>query len=209
MNTGAPPIEIYTGGVAATNAFWWEAPEGTVLVDAPEGVVDWLVAAGRGVSVLLLTHQHFDHVWDARKVADQWDCPILAHSAYGKHLTLETLLASIPGLDVSVSPYEVSTVLAGEEQLEMAGCSFGLAHIPGHSPDSLVYHDASAGHIFGGDTLFAGGIGRTDFPGGSLPLLQHGIREKMLPMGDEATLFPGHGETTLLGEERRTNPFLR
>jgi hydroxyacylglutathione hydrolase len=83
-------------------------------------------------------------------------------------------------------------------------------HTPGHCPGGvcLAVKAADATHLFVGDTLFAGSIGRTDLPGGDLPTLLHSIQSVLFPFGDNAIVYPGHGPTTTIGKERRTNPFL-
>ena len=81
--------------------------------------------------------------------------------------------------------------------------------MPGHSPGSLCFLQDAGKLLIGGDVLFAGGVGRWDLPGGDGDLLFAGIREKLFPLGDEITVLPGHGPPTTIGEERRTNPFVR
>jgi len=93
-------------------------------------------------------------------------------------------------------------------RIDLLGSSFQVYHVPGHSPDSLCFLHRESGLLFGGDVLFAGGIGRTDFPGGDHGLLISGIREKLFPMGDDVCVLSGHGPVTTIGEERRSNPFV-
>ena len=81
-------------------------------------------------------------------------------------------------------------------------------HVPGHCPGSLCFLQKSERLLFGGDVLFAGGVGRTDLPGGDTALLFTGIREKVFPLGDDITVLPGHGPATKIGIERRTNPYV-
>lgn len=193
--------------MAQTNAWWWEGSQGALLVDAPEGVVDWLEAGGRKPDLLLLTHQHYDHVEEAAAVASRFSCPVWAHSPFESGLTLEALLRDA-GLPVKVAPFAVDRPLAGLPEIEPAGRSCRLAHVPGHAIDSLVFIFPEAGLAFAGDTLFAGGVGRTDFPGGSWPLLEGGIREHLLSLPEETRVLPGHGPETTVGQEKRNNPFL-
>ena len=99
-------------------------------------------------------------------------------------------------------------LLEGQDSLEVAGLTFALKHVPGHSPDSLCYYLADHGLLVGGDVLFAGSIGRTDFPGGSARQLVTGIKEKLLVLPDSTRVFPGHGPETSIGEEREENGYL-
>ncbi len=208
MNQGVA-TEIYTGGMVATNAVLARSAAGAeLLIDAPEGVTEWLEARGAKPAALLLTHQHFDHVMDAAKVAEKWGIPIYAWSAYSKDLTLEERLAGATGTLLEVPKYLVTQLLEGEEKLAIEGFpEFGIVHIPGHSPDSIGFHLVAEKLFFGGDILFAGSVGRSDFPNGDGELLVQGIREKLFPLGDAIRVFPGHGPETTVGDERRSNPF--
>jgi len=201
-------IRVYSGGIAATNSYALPLEKGTILVDAPEGVVEWLQQEGLRPDALFLTHQHFDHVWDAALVAQTFGCPVYAWSSYSKDLTLEKLFALQSGGGLSIPAFSVSEALQDRETVQIAGIEWSLYHVPGHSPDSLCLHDPQAGWLFGGDVLFAGGVGRTDFPGGDMSGLIQGIEQKLLILPDDTKVFPGHGGPTSIGEERESNPFL-
>ena len=99
-------------------------------------------------------------------------------------------------MPVDVPEYQISTLLENESTLQLGPFSFELLHVPGHSPDSLVFHLPQSGLAFVGDTLFSGGIGRTDLPGGNHSLLKKGIKEKLLSLPPETKIFPGHGLST-------------
>lgn len=200
--------KVFTGGMAQTNGYLFEAPEGWVLVDAPDGIADWLEKEGFQPVALLLTHQHYDHVVDAASVAAKNHCPIYAHSEYSTRLTLEDLLRNI-GMPVEVAAYEVDHLLAGRSSLNVAGLTLGLRYVPGHSTDSLCFVDADHHRVFVGDTVFAGSVGRSDFSGGSHPLLVAGIQSQLFTLADEVELLPGHGPATTVGVEKRSNPFIR
>ena len=197
-------ISTYTGGIAETNGWVVKTEAGTILIDAPEGISAWLAAQGIKLEALLLTHQHFDHVMDAGLIQKEQGCPVYAFSAYSKGLTLETLMGS----DFAVNPYSVDHVLDGKGSLSLAGWDFRLLHVPGHSLDSVCFHSAEHGLLFGGDVLFAGSIGRTDLPGGSTKQLLTGIATKLLVLDDSTRVFPGHGPETTIGDERGSNPYL-
>jgi glyoxylase-like metal-dependent hydrolase (beta-lactamase superfamily II) len=106
------------------------------------------------------------------------------------------------GLRLAVDEYPVDFPLAGTSRVEVAGCGIHVAHVPGHSDDSLIFFDPAARRVFSGDTLMDGTHGRTDFPGGSYDQLIQGIRSKILPLGDDVTLCPGHGECSTIGAQR-------
>jgi len=201
-------ISTFTGGIAQTNGYLFTLPSCTILVDAPEGVADWLKTRGVKVDALLLTHQHFDHVMDAAAVKKQQGCPVYAWSALSKDLTLEALFGSARGSAYAVSEFGVDVVLAGQSELNLLELKIELMHVPGHSPDSLCFYLSEAKWLFGGDVLFFDGVGRTDFPGGSFQQLAAGIETKLWSLPSETTVWPGHGDKTTIGREKADNPFV-
>jgi glyoxylase-like metal-dependent hydrolase (beta-lactamase superfamily II) len=200
--------KIYTGGIAATNGYVHESSEGIILFDAPEGIAKWLTKHQIAPKALILTHQHFDHVMDAAAVKASFHCPIYAWEGYSQDLTLETLFAQHGGFSVDVPPFQVDHELNNTESLDLLGIHWTLFHIPGHSPDSVCLHDPASHLLMAGDVLFAEGVGRTDFPGGSHKRLISGIKEKLLPLPDQTQVYPGHGPDTTIGHERQSNPYL-
>ncbi len=203
-----PEISTFTGGIAATNGHLLSLPGGNVLVDAPDGIADWLLRQNVRVDALFLTHQHFDHVLDAAAVKTQHGCRVYAFAPFSRELTLERLYGAVTGSSFSVPEFEVDEVLEGKDTLDAIGETWRLYHVPGHSPDSVCFHLAAQHLLFGGDVLFLDGIGRTDFPGGSTEQLLSGIEKKLFPLPDVTRVFPGHGDDTTIGRERLENPFL-
>jgi len=200
-------IDIFTGGLTQTNGYVIHGPQGPVLIDAPEAVAKWLLRERIAPVAVLLTHQHFDHVIDAAAL-QAGGGKLHAFAPYATALTLEDA-AREWGLPISIEPFTIDEVLAGRTTLEVGGLSFRLAHVPGHSPDSLVYHLPEDELVFCGDTVFAGSIGRTDLPGhGDHRLLLQGIDRDLLSLPDATRLYPGHGPSTRVGIERVSNPFL-
>ncbi len=198
----------YTGGIAATNGHLFTLPGGTVLVDAPDGIAAWLKQQKVKVDALFLTHQHFDHVLDAAAVKADHGCRVYSFAPYSRDLTLEILYGAVTGSPFSVTPFVVDEILEGQSQIEALGETWKLYHVPGHSPDSLCFLLAAQNLLFGGDVLFLDGVGRTDFPNGSTQQLLSGIVEKLFVLPDATRVFPGHGDDTTIGRERRENPFL-
>ncbi len=199
-------ISLYTGGFVQTNGYLVETPDGNLLIDAPEGIADWLSQRGVRVDDVLLTHQHYDHVMDAALLKAQ-GARLHAFEDYTAELTLEKP-ARTWGLPISVMPYQIDSHLVMTEPLRIAGLLIELAHVPGHSPDSVTFHLAEHGVVFSGDTLFAGSIGRTDLPGGSTKQLLGGIARHLMTLPEETRVFPGHGPSTTIGEEALNNPYL-
>ena len=201
-------VQSHTGGIAATNGFYLKQGSDELVVDAPEGMADWLLQLGANPQALLLTHAHFDHVQDAYAIHQRWGCPIYAFTEPTPELTLEEVL-KMYGAALGIEDYPVHQTLEEGEVLRFGKWQFGVLHIPGHSPDSLAFVLEGESLVFGGDVLFAGGIGRDDFPGGDGELLRRGIREKLYGMSDETVIYPGHGIETTIGHEKASNPFVR
>lgn len=199
-------LSVYTGGFVQTNGYLVETAEGNFLIDAPEGVTRWIAEKGVRVDDVLLTHQHYDHVMDAAALKAS-GVRLHALEDYSKDLTLESAARGW-GLPISVVPYTVDQKFAMGEPLVIAGKTLRLAHVPGHSTDSVTFYLEGEGILFSGDTLFAESIGRTDLPEGSTQQLLDGILTKLLTLPPETKVFPGHGPSTTIGHESRENPYL-
>ncbi len=206
LKPSAVTITTHTGGLAQTNGYLLESEQGTIAIDAPFGM--WACCQQRGIipTGLLLTHQHFDHVEDAAAMA-RAGVPIHGCSPFSSALVLDEA-ARLMGLPITVEPFAVDHLLEDTTWLELAGVRFELLAVPGHSPDSFVFHVALFQKLFAGDTLFADSIGRTDLPGGNHALLIAGIRERLLTLPAQTEVHPGHGPPTTIGREAATNPFL-
>ena len=201
-------LRVHTGGFTCTNGYLLTGPHGNLAVDAPEGMADWLAESGVKLDALLLTHWHFDHVVDAARIAREHGCEVYAWGPSTPETRLEAHLKQWAGLDCAVENYPVDHVLAGQSELTAAGRHFRLEHVPGHSPDSIIFIEETAARVFSGDTLMQDGIGRSDFPDGDGELLIRGIRDKILTQPAHYSVFSGHGGPTTVGAERAGNPFL-
>jgi len=207
-------IQSFTGGFTQTNGYLLRRTDGSgcLLIDAPEGISAWLQEQDTKIDALLLTHQHFDHVLDAAAVKDFHRCPIYAFAAYAADLTLEALL-SAAGMPVRVPPFEVDHLLAGQSKLKAGNLEMELLHVPGHSPDSVCFRPLEAtadgeAILVGGDVLFRGSIGRTDFPHSDHAAFIQGIHEKLFKLPAETIVYPGHGPWTTIRDEMEGNPYL-
>ena len=201
-------LHIYTGGLVETNGYLLAFNDGTnILIDAPEGISSWLQRKNLQPTHLLLTHQHYDHVMDVAAL-QALGVPVYAHYPYSTFLTLETM-ARAWGMP-QVSPYQIDHLLAEQSELVIGEAHFALAHVPGHSPDSVTFYHESSSSLFSGDTLFQQSIGRADIPGHGDPrLLIAGIRQKLLTLPATTTVYPGHGASTTIQSEMQRNPYLR
>ena len=199
-------IDTFTGGLFETNCFFIE--EAAILIDAPQEAAEWLRKTGKKVSLLLLTHGHIDHVFDAAEIEREHGCKIGLHRETIPMVTDREFFRRF-GFGLEVEPVRKSDFLIGEtESLEINGIDFQVLDVPGHCPGSLCFFDKKERVLFGGDVLFAGGVGRWDLPGGDRELLFSGIKTKLFPLGDDVKVLPGHGPATTIGRERQTNPFL-
>ncbi len=206
----AVDVRIYTGGPAACNAYLIKGRSGYVAVDAPLGFADWVsrrLPEGAVLTDLLITHQHFDHVDDAARLKELTGCRIHAHSPYSPELTLEKAAAAW-GLEPP-PPFVVDDAFGSDHTAaDWGGLDWTLHHIPGHAMDGMAYQLADAELLFVGDILFAGSIGRTDFPGGSMATLVRGIRDKLMVQEPATRVYCGHGPYTTLQEEMLNNPYV-
>ena len=199
-------ISSYTGGFVQTNGYLIETPDGNLLIDAPNGVSQWLAQKGVRVDDVLLTHQHYDHVEDAAAL-QEGGARLHAFADYSTDLTLESAARGW-GLPISVTPYEVDRLFAMNEPLKLAGLEIAMAHVPGHSTDSVTFYLRDHELLFSGDTLFAGSIGRADLPGGNMNQLLDGIAKHLMTLPAKTKVYPGHGPGTTIGEEAMHNPYL-
>lgn len=198
-------MDVYTGGLFETHCYY--LPETRLLIDAPEGAASWLMQKNYPVDALLLTHGHVDHVWDAAKIQREQHCGVYYHAETAPMVLDESFFRKL-GM-----PWEVEPIVKGieiEEQpaWRVGGMAFRVLYVPGHCPGSLCFLDQKQGNLFGGDVLFRGGVGRWDLPGGDRDLLLKGIRSKLMGLGDDVRVFPGHGPSTTIGMERLGNPYV-
>ena len=212
--------------------------ERCVVIDPGMGVakhLDAVLAEHRlHPAAVLLTHGHLDHTFSVLPVCQARDVPAYIHSADRGALADPWPLLGmppgtpLPGIDsLTIGEPDDVRELADGSRLELAGLQLTVRHTPGHTRGSILFltdadlflTDADQGPdrtgaggapvAFTGDLLFAGSIGRTDMPGGSMAQLRQSLVEVVLPLPDEVMVCPGHGPGTTIGRERATNPYLR
>ena len=158
---------------------------------------------------ILLTHGHIDHAGGAAELAEALNLPIEGPDEKDGFL-LENLEAQGQRFGITdVRNVKPTRWLVEGETVGIGDLTFGVLHVPGHTPGHLVFVNAPARFALVGDTLFQGSVGRTDFPYGNSELLISGIMEKLLPLGDDVTILPGHGPASTIGAERSANGFLQ
>ncbi len=163
---------------------------------------------GLKLVAILATHAHFDHVMAARPLQEATSAPFRLHPAERPLLAMMRRMAlAWLGYDPGEPPEVNGDLLAGRPVIFGAE-TLEVRFTPGHSPGgvSLIHH--ASRRVFTGDALFAGGIGRTDLPGGDLPTLLASIRDQLLTLPDDYVVLSGHGPASTIGEERETNPYL-
>ena len=214
----------FPAGMFQTNCYIVSDDAGDCVIvdpgqDAEEQVRRQVSEAGLKPRAVLLTHGHLDHIWNAQQVADHYGVPayihpedreMLADPAKGLSLDLSAMLKEVTFSE----PAEVIEVFDGDT-LSIGSMVFEVDHVPGHSPGSVSFRitvETEQGPrmvVLGGDVLFRDGVGRTDLPAGDTEVLMQSIAKKFLVLDDDAVVLPGHGPSTTVGRERRSNPFLR
>jgi glyoxylase-like metal-dependent hydrolase (beta-lactamase superfamily II) len=193
--------------------------EQCLVVDPGIGVTDRLaeVLAEHRLhpAAVLLTHGHLDHTFSVAPVCDARGITAYVHPADRELLAdpakgLSRDLAGLLGDQLPYAEPEDVAELPDGGEIVLAGLSITVDHAPGHTRGSVLFRPQAEEELcLSGDVLFAGSIGRTDLPGGSMPQMLASLRDKILPLADQTTVLPGHGPATTIGRERATNPYLR
>ncbi len=188
-----------------------EASHEAYLIDPGDnaGLILKLVErSGAHVTRIINTHAHFDHVLAVPEVRaatgagfhlHRDELPVLGWAGEAAAAWLGRTWGPPPPVDVYLAP---------GDDLRLGTTALEIRHVPGHSPGSLIYINHAGRRAWVGDTVFAGGIGRTDFPGCSFPQLIEAIHTQILTLPDDYALYPGHGPFTTVGRERKTNTYL-
>ena len=168
----------------------------------------WIEREGVEVEKVLLTHGHLDHAGGAAELARALGVPIEGPERedlfWLDGIPMQAGMFGVPGGEV---PHP-DRWLEGGDRVRFGDVELEVRHCPGHTPGHVIFFHAPSRFAIVGDVLFQGSIGRTDFPRGDYDTLIRSIREQILPLGDDVTFLPGHGPTSTIGAERRSNPFL-
>jgi hydroxyacylglutathione hydrolase len=170
-------------------------------------VLDLIRKHNLQVKQIVITHAHIDHVGGAMKLRTATGAPILLNQndyALLKMLDAQAAWIGMP----SPGKVDVDRSVTTGESVSAGSLTADILHTPGHTEGSICLYFAADKKLIAGDTLFAGSIGRTDLPGGSMPKILHSLHDTVLALPDETLVVPGHGPLTTIGEERETNPFL-
>ena len=191
---------------------WCDQSLQAAVID-PGGDLERLLAEvkrlGLKLTQIWLTHAHIDHAGGTGELARRLGLPIIRPHPRGQvwvnGLPQQSQMFGFPPAEMFTPTrwlHDGDTVTLGEHTLN-------VRHCPGHTPGHVVFHSPDIQRVFVGDVLFAGSIGRTDFPQGNHAQLISSIRERLWPMGDDTVFIPGHGPESTLGEERQFNPYVR
>lgn len=207
-------IRALTLGLVQTNAYLVGDTEtgDCVLID-PVDDADALLGAvkqaGWTLRLMLATHGHFDHVLASKPIQDATGVPFYIHAA--DQLLLDRLPETglrFTGQRFIEAGKPTRYLIDAPEVIEVGGIRLHTLFTPGHAPGHVAFHWPEQKLVFSGDALFRGSIGRTDLPGGDYDTLMRSIFDKLLTLGDDTDVLPGHGGQTTIGHERRTNPFI-
>lgn len=191
---------------------WCEQTRNAALID-PGGEAERLLQTveekALQLKMVLLTHGHLDHVGAANAISQQCQIPVV-----GPHEADLFLLSSLPQQSQHfgfphTDNFTPMRWLQDGESIELGELLLEVLHTPGHTPGHVCFFHRESATAFVGDVLFQGSIGRTDFPQGDMNSLLLSIKERLLPLGDEVVVVPGHGPTTTIGNERQYNPYIR
>jgi hydroxyacylglutathione hydrolase len=173
--------------------------------DDAEDILKIIKNKGLKVKYIVDTHAHFDHVGANKAIKDATGAELLLHEADAAVLATVSRQSSAFGMDTVSSPPADRYVKHGDV-ITAGEVALKVLHTPGHTPGGISLLEQ--GMVFTGDALFAGSIGRTDFPGGDLTTLLRSIKTNLMTLPDDTKVFSGHGPASTIGDERRDNPFL-
>jgi hydroxyacylglutathione hydrolase len=205
-------LQAFECGPVATFSYLLCTPaSGTaVLIDAPYGSVDLVCDEadrhGCRITDLLLTHTHWDHTADAAAIVRRTGARVYVHPADVYRLT-DPMAHTVWPLPFDIEPVTPDQLIDQGAVLDVAGLRLRVLHTPGHTEGGVCFVDDAHARVFVGDTLFAGSVGRVDLPGGDEDTLIESIRTRLFALPDDMVAWPGHGPSTTIGRERKTNPF--
>jgi glyoxylase-like metal-dependent hydrolase (beta-lactamase superfamily II) len=202
--------ELVIVGALETNCYlvYCEETRACAVIDPgadPEKIISAVADLELKPVIVLNTHGHVDHVGGNSDIVRKYGVPLAMHAADAGMLQVSDYIELSLLLGARNSP-PPDRLLAEGDEIAVGRITLRVMHIPGHTAGSVGF--VAAGVLFSGDTLFCGGVGRTDLPGGSWKDLERSIRERILTLPEETIVLPGHGPWTTVEQERSSNPFL-
>ena len=190
---------------------WCDATRKAAVID-PGGDLETLLAEiqrlGLALEQIWLTHAHIDHAGGTGELAQRQSLPII-----GPHLGDQFWIDGLPQQSAMfgfppAQHFTPTRWLHDGDQVQIGNETLNVRHCPGHTPGHVVFHAPQIDRAFVGDVLFAGSMGRTDFPQGNHQQLINSITQRLWPMGDQTVFIPGHGPESTFGRERQSNPYV-
>jgi hydroxyacylglutathione hydrolase len=209
-------IQSFTCNPFMTNGYVCSDAGEAVIIDPSwatdreqQQVINYIEDRGLEVVHLLLTHAHIDHIFGCHAMEEHFGDVFKMHKE--SEFFIERALEQAEAFGVEVQrPSMPETLLDEGDTVTFGGVTLDVLYAPGHSPDSICFVNRASQQAVTGDVLFQDSIGRTQgLPKTSMPQLMQSIRETLLPLGDDVTIYPGHGPETTIGRERKQNPFLQ
>lgn len=215
-------LHVLPAGLIQTNAYLLtdRASGSALLIDAPGEIwadIEPLLRREKcTLNELWITHGHWDHIQGAAEVVRATGAKVRAHVADRALIETPEVMERFMGEKLGLEPVRVDTWVAQGEHLQGLGADVEVRHVPGHCPGSVLFYfsgfregDAAGKPVaFVGDALFNGSVGRTDLPGGDFATLENSIRQQIYSLPDETIIYPGHGPSTVVRDEKKHNPYV-
>ena len=204
-------IKMLTVAPIGTNCYiaGCESTKECIIIDPkgePEKILGAIEEQQFTLKFMINTHAHFDHIGAASSIQQQKQVPFLLHKEEAVYLDPGVFTQTLASFGITnVNPPKVDEYIDPDKIYKFGDYQFTVLETPGHSPGGVCF--LFENEVFVGDTLFAGSIGRTDFPGGSMETLMHSIKTKLMPLDDKTVVYAGHMHPTTIGQEREFNPF--
>ena len=216
-DTATTPAQLHYRTVPVTafaqncSIVWCDATRDAAVID-PGGDLPRIEAAVKELGVHLkqiwLTHAHIDHAGGTAELAQRLNLPIIGPHP-GDQFWIDNLPTAAQNYGFAPAiAFKPTRWLTDEDTVSIGNCTLDVRHCPGHTPGHVVFHAPQIDRAFVGDVLFAGSIGRTDFPQGNHQQLIDSIVQRLWPMGDQTVFIPGHGPESTFGRERKSNPYV-